>query len=191
MGPPLSSRNQAAVEANDSAPKKAKTIASARKVMASVFWDARGILLIDYLEKRQTITGEYYSNHLDQLDVEIYEKKKIIFHEDNAPAHQSVLAMERLQDLRYDLLGHPHYSTDLAPSDFHLFPNLKKFVCGKRSASNEAVERAIDEYFNNVPDSHCLGGNTDTGETLEQFKSRRLCRKIKYFFKFEITVFHC
>ena len=29
----------------------------------------------------------------------------------------------------------------LASSDFHLLPNLKKFVCGKRFASNEEVER--------------------------------------------------
>jgi hypothetical protein len=29
--------------------------------MASVFWDAEGILFIDYLEKSKTITVEYYS----------------------------------------------------------------------------------------------------------------------------------
>jgi len=43
--------------------------------MASVFWDAKVILLIDYLEKGRTITGEYYSNLLDQLDVTIFEKR--------------------------------------------------------------------------------------------------------------------
>jgi Transposase. len=37
--------------------------------MASVFWDAKGILLIDYLEKGRTIAGEYYCNLLDKLDV--------------------------------------------------------------------------------------------------------------------------
>ena len=68
--------------------------------MASVFWDVKRILLIDYLEKGRTITGKYYSKFLDQLDAEIHEKrtslkkKKIIFHQDNAPAHKSVLAME-------------------------------------------------------------------------------------------------
>jgi len=28
--------------------------------MASVFWDAEGILFLGYLEKGKTITGEYY-----------------------------------------------------------------------------------------------------------------------------------
>ena len=43
--------------------------------MASVFWNAEGILFIDYLEKGKTITGEYYSNLLTQLDQKIREKR--------------------------------------------------------------------------------------------------------------------
>ena len=43
------------------APKKAKTVKSAGKVMATVFWDTRGIIYTDYLEKGLTITGAYYA----------------------------------------------------------------------------------------------------------------------------------
>jgi hypothetical protein len=43
-------------------------VQSAGKVMASVFWDAEGILFIDYLEKGKTITREYYSNLLTRID---------------------------------------------------------------------------------------------------------------------------
>jgi len=42
--------------------------------MALVFWDAEGILFIDYLEKGKIITGEYYSNLLTRLDEKIREK---------------------------------------------------------------------------------------------------------------------
>jgi len=111
--------------------KKTRSVPSAGKVMASVFWDAEGILFIDYLEKGKTITGPYYSNLLTRLDEKIREKrpslqkKKIIFHQDNAPAHKSVLTMGKLRDLHYELLEHPPYSPDLAPSDFGLFPKLK------------------------------------------------------------------
>jgi hypothetical protein len=54
--------------------------------MASVFWDAEGIMFIDYLEKGKTITGENYSHLLTRLDEKIREKrpglqkKKVIFH---------------------------------------------------------------------------------------------------------------
>ena len=40
-------------------PKKAKTVKSAGKVMATVFWDARGIIHIDYLLSKQTINDDY------------------------------------------------------------------------------------------------------------------------------------
>jgi hypothetical protein len=42
--------------------------------MASVFWDAEGVLFIDYLEKG-IITEEYYSNLLTRLDEKICEKR--------------------------------------------------------------------------------------------------------------------
>jgi len=62
-------------KAGCSAPKKTKSAPSAGKVMASVFWDAEGILFVDYLEKGKTITREYYSNLLTRLDEKIHEKR--------------------------------------------------------------------------------------------------------------------
>ena len=46
--------------------------------MTSVFWDAEGILFIDYLEKGKTVTGEYYSNLLTRLDEKIREKRPVL-----------------------------------------------------------------------------------------------------------------
>jgi len=37
-------------------PRKFRIVASAHKVMATVFWDVEGIVLIDYLEHGSTIT---------------------------------------------------------------------------------------------------------------------------------------
>jgi hypothetical protein len=56
-------------------PKKTRSVPSAGKVIASVFWDAESILFIDYLEKGKTITGEYYSNLLTRLDEKIREER--------------------------------------------------------------------------------------------------------------------
>jgi hypothetical protein len=44
--------------------------------MASVFWNAEGILFIDYLEKGKTITGEFYSNLLTRLDEKFVRKTR-------------------------------------------------------------------------------------------------------------------
>jgi len=40
------------------APKKFRVQKSAGKVLASIFWDQDGILLVDYLPKGQTINAE-------------------------------------------------------------------------------------------------------------------------------------
>jgi histone-lysine N-methyltransferase SETMAR len=62
-------------EAGCSAPKKTRSVPSAGKVMASVFWDAESILFIDCLEKGKKITGEYYSNLLTRLDKKKFMRK--------------------------------------------------------------------------------------------------------------------
>ena len=55
-------------------PKKFKTQPSAGKVMATVFWGAKGVIMLDFLLKTSTITGVYYANLLDQLRIAIREK---------------------------------------------------------------------------------------------------------------------
>jgi histone-lysine N-methyltransferase SETMAR len=66
----------------------------------------------------------------EKIRPSLKNKKKIIFHQDNAPAHKSVLEMGKLRDLHYELLEHPPYSPDLAPSHFYLFLKLKLFLAG-------------------------------------------------------------
>lgn len=102
MGPPLYARNEttvALIARSQWFSSKEREIDCKR-----VFWDSKGILLIDYLEKGVTITGEYYSNLLDQLDAIIrFKKEKITIHQDGA------LVMGNLRNLGYDLLGNPFF----------------------------------------------------------------------------------
>ena len=116
------------------APKKVKVVSSAGKVMASVFWDAKGIVFIDYLQKGKTINGEYYTKLLRELRQAIKSKrpgkltKGALLHQDNAPAHKSLVAMSAVHDCGFELIDHPPYSPDLAPSDYFLFPYLKNIL---------------------------------------------------------------
>ena len=57
-------------------PKKFKTQSSDGKVMATVFWDAQGIIILNFLAKKSTITGAYYANLLDSLRIVIREKRR-------------------------------------------------------------------------------------------------------------------
>jgi len=152
------------VSSGERAPKKAKVGLSANKVMATVFWDACGVIHIDYLQKGKTITGEYYSDLLDRFDIELKQKrpnctkKKVLFHQDNARVHTCVVAMAKFHKLGYELLPHPAYSPDLAPSDYFLFPNLKKWLGGKRFGSNEEVIAETNAYFEGLEKTCYLEG---------------------------------
>ena len=47
--------------------KKAKSTTSAGKVMATVFWDAKDVLSVDYLERGHTMTRGYYADLMRQF----------------------------------------------------------------------------------------------------------------------------
>jgi len=121
--------------------------------MATVFWDSRGIIFTDYLEKGKTMTGQYYANLLGRFDAELIRKwphlakKKVLFHHDNAPVHSSAIATAKLVELRYELLPHLPYSPNLASYDFFLFPNIKKWLGGKRFTLNEELIAETEAYF--------------------------------------------
>jgi len=117
-------------------PKKFRVQKSTGKVLASIFWDQNGTLLIDYLSKGQTINAEYYSSLLVQFKDILKEKrrgkviKKVLFSHEYAPAHRELASQKKLAYLGFQFLYHPPYSPNLAPSNYHLFPGLKKQLKG-------------------------------------------------------------
>ena len=56
--------------------------------------------------------------------------------------------MSAIHNPKYELLRHPRYSADLAPSDYFLFPVLKDHLKGKhyndRSALGSGVYQCLD-----------------------------------------------
>jgi len=112
--------------------KKFRVQKSAGKFLASIFWDQDGILLIHYLPKGQTINTEHYSTLLVKLKDILKEKRRgkvtkgILFLYDNVPTPRALATQKKLAYLGFQCLDRPHYSPDLAPSDYHLFPGLKK-----------------------------------------------------------------
>ena len=56
--------------------------------------------------------------------------------------------MDAVERNRYELIPHPAYLPDLAPSDFFLFPNLKKDIHERHFWSDEEVMTAVEEWAN-------------------------------------------
>jgi len=55
---------------------------------------------------------------------------------------------KKLAYLGFHFLDHPPYSPDLAPSDYHLFPGLKKQLKGGHFSSDAEVIAAGETWLN-------------------------------------------
>ena len=110
--------------------------------------------MLDFLHKRSTITGMYYANLLDQLRTAIREKRRgklskgVLLQQNNSRVHICKVAMDAVERNRYELIPQTAYSPYLAPSDFFLFPNLKKDIRGCHFRSDEEVVMAVEEWVN-------------------------------------------
>ena len=55
---------------------------------------------------------------------ELANRKGVIFHQDNAIPHTSLVTRKKLLKLGWAVMSHLPYSPDLAPSDYHLLRSL-------------------------------------------------------------------
>lgn len=138
---------------------KGKREKSTKKLMATVFWDDEGIILLEFMPRNSSITGTYYAKTLENLKVAISNdrprkrKKKIRLLHDNAPAHTAKVSKDVIREKKFEELFHPPYSPDLAPSDYYLFRNLKTHLKGHRFSDDDEVMEAVKSYFDQQPKS--------------------------------------
>ena len=84
---------------------------------------------------------------LDEKHPELVNRKCILFHQDNARPHVSLMTRQKLLQLGWEVLIHRPYSPDIAPSDFHLFRSLQNFLNGKNFNSLEDCKRHLEQFF--------------------------------------------
>ena len=110
-------------------------------------------MLTDYLQRGKTYNGQYHAELLLRLREEIKKKRRgklpkgVLILQDNAPSHNSHVALEAIRDCKFKLVDHPPYSPDLASSDYHLFPSLKKAIRGKHFGIDDELITAVEEWF--------------------------------------------
>ena len=57
--------------------------------------------------------------------------------------HKSHVASNAIHNAGFELMEHPPYSPDLAPSDFYLFSKLKECLRGNKFNSDDEVMTAV------------------------------------------------
>jgi len=85
--------------------------------------------------------------------------KGVLFLHNNALVHRALATHKKLAYLDSQCLDHPPYSLDLAPSDYHLFPGLKKQLKGHHFLSNTEVIAAAATWLDGQPSEFFLSSS--------------------------------
>lgn len=64
--------------------------------------------------------------------------------------HLNFFAAMQMKRKGGDIITHPLYSPDLAPSDYHLFPKLKEHLAGRRFISDEEVKDEVQRFLKDL-----------------------------------------
>ena len=95
-------------------------------------WWMEGVIYYELLKPGETVNAHRYHQQLIKLHRALREKRphyrkrhdKLIFLHDNAPSHTSTMVQNYLETLNWEVLPHPAYSPNLAPSNYHLFSTM-------------------------------------------------------------------
>ena len=109
---------------------------------------------MDFVPPGHTVNADYYCTLLsDRLRPAVRRKqlgllkKGVILQHDNASPHRDRQTVEKIEEMCWELLQHPPYSPDLAPSDFHLFGPLKESLVGIKFENNEDVQQYVLKFL--------------------------------------------
>ena len=130
-----------------------KQTISTRKIMCTVFWDKQDVFLVEFLPQGTTINSAVYCEALKKLRHAIQNKRRrmlsatILLLHDNARPHSAAQTQDLITSFRWEQMDHPPYSSDLSPSDFHLFLHLKKFPGGKRFDDDDDLKDVVQKWL--------------------------------------------
>ena len=101
-------------------PIQRKTCAHPQKIMLYIWWNSEGVLYYELFPRGVTITADIHCQQRNK------RKRPTRLHEVhyNARPHSANLTISTTQELGWEVIPHPPYSPDLAPSDFQVFRSL-------------------------------------------------------------------
>lgn len=118
--------------------------------MLSVWWDVKGIMHFKLLPKNQTIDSAVRYQQLVKLNNAIHQKPpelvsimSVVFYYEKAKPHTSLVSHKKILDIGWDVLPYPHYTLNLAHSDYYLFRALPNFLNRKTFDSDEVINRHL------------------------------------------------
>lgn len=147
-----------------------------QKVMLCIWWDQQGVVYYELLKPNETVTADVYKRQINHLSAELLRKRpaiasnrrKVILLHDNARPHVAQSVKNTLLQLEWEVLPHPAYSPDTAPSDYHLFRSMQHDLADTRFRNVEEVRKWVDEWIKNKQTSFYRDGIAKLPERWEK-----------------------
>ena len=133
--------------------RKFKSERAVGKVILAVFWDMKGPVTISFLPKRSPVNAENYCELLETVRGDIRSKwrglltTRVTLLQDNARPHTAARTLAKIDHMGWELLTHPPYSPDLAPSDYYLFGPLREHMRGNHFTTDGEVMQALRKWL--------------------------------------------
>ena len=113
------------------------------------------VIYYELLKSNETITGGWYRTQLMRLSRALREKRpqyeqrheKVILQHDNVRPHVAKPVKTYLETIKWEVLPHPPYSPDIAPSDYYLFRSMAHGLADQQFRSYEDIEKWLDSWI--------------------------------------------
>ncbi|GFV64584.1 histone-lysine N-methyltransferase SETMAR [Trichonephila clavipes] len=83
------------------------------------------------------------NNAVEEKRLELANRKGVAYYQDNARPHTSLVTRQKFLELGWNVLPHPPYSPDLAPSDCFLFRSLHNSLNGVLMSASSIRRRLL------------------------------------------------
>ncbi|UYV75492.1 SETMAR [Cordylochernes scorpioides] len=124
-------RRKSSVKPGHASTSTAKPNIHGKKLMLCIWWDQLGVIYYELLQPNETITGERYQQQLMRLRRALNIKRPLY-----TKRHDKAL--------QWDVLPHPLYSPDIAPSDCHMFRSMTHGLAEQHFTSYEEAKNWVN-----------------------------------------------
>ena len=148
---------------------------SDKTVVGTVFWDAEGCILIEFLEPGKTINVARYVQTVLKLRRALRDKRpgrNSILQHDNARPYTALLILEKIENMGWEVLPRHPYIPDVAPSDYHLFGFVKNQMRDQHYETNVALQTAVRQCLRAAGKEFYCKGIFKLPERWEKFVQR-------------------
>jgi [histone H3]-lysine36 N-dimethyltransferase SETMAR len=105
-------------------------------------------------ENGETVTAMMYCSQLQRIHESLLKSRPVLPNRwevlllyDNTRPHVAKKTQMKLIKFDREVLPHPPYSPDIAPSDYHLFRAMDNFMQNKEFRNGDELKQEVDKFL--------------------------------------------